>query len=177
MSFLRACVLVFLAVCVLKNSLATIFRPQKAQQLLEYNFKTKQFVLDSRCLVEISKLRGPIIVISAVGDARIGKSTTLNLIRHFWNENSLPAFDETFATGNTTTPVTHGVWASIIPAKTPDESNAILLDVEGLNVADDAVTTHLSMFTALVSSAVHIFTRDMMQNHVLDFFVFYLKAH
>ena len=172
MSFLRACVLVFLAVCVLKNSLATIFRPQKAQQLLEYNFKTKQFVLDSRCLVEISKLRGPIIVISAVGDARIGKSTTLNLIRHFWNENSLPAFDETFATGNTATPVTHGVWASIIPAKTPDESNAILLDVEGLNVADDAVTTHLSMFTALVSSAVHIFTRDMMQNHVLDFLYF-----
>ena len=175
MSFLRACVLVFLAVCVLKNSLATIFRPQKAQQLLEYNFKTKQFVLDSRCLVEISKLRGPIIVVSAVGDARIGKSTTLNLIRHFWNQNSLPAFDETFETGNTTIPVTHGVWASIIPAKTPDESNAILLDVEGLNVADDAVTTHLSMFTALVSSAVHIFTRDMMQNHVLDFLYFILR--
>lgn len=175
MSFLRACVLVFLAVCVLKNSLATIFKPQKAQQLLEYNFKTKQFVLDSRYLVEISKLRGPIIVVSAVGDARIGKSTTLNLIRHFWNQNSLPAFDETFETGNTTIPVTHGVWASIIPAKTPDESNAILLDVEGLNVADDAVTTHLSMFTALVSSAVHIFTRDMMQNHVLDFLYFILR--
>ena len=175
MSFLRACVLVFLAVCVLKSSLATIFKPRKAQQLLEYNFKTEQFVLDSRCLVEISKLRGPIIVVSAVGDARIGKSTTLNLIRHFWNENSLLAFDETFETGNTTTPVTHGVWASIIPAKTPDESNAILLDVEGLNVADDAVTAHLSMFTALVSSAVHIFTRDMMQNHVLEFLYFILR--
>ena len=175
MSFLRACVLVFLAVCVLKSSLATIFKPQKAQQLLKYNFETKQFVLDSRCLVEISKLRGPIIVVSAVGDARIGKSTTLNLIRHFWDDTSLQAFDKTFETGDTQAPVTYGVWASIIPAKTPDESNAILLDVEGLNLADDAVTTHLSMFTALVSSAVHIFTRDMMQNHVLDFLYFILR--
>lgn len=172
MSFLRACILALLAVCVLKSSLATIFKPQKAQQLLEYNFTTKQFVLDSRCLVEISKLRGPIVVVSAVGDARIGKSTTLNLIRHFWNENSLHAFQETFETGDTKVPVTHGVWAVIIPAKTPDESNAILLDVEGLNLGDDAVTTHLSMFTALVSSAVHIFTRDTMQNHVLDFLYF-----
>ena len=126
-------------------------------------------------MVEISKLRGPIIVVSAVGDARIGKSTTLNLIRHFWDDTSLQAFDKTFETGDTQAPVTYGVWASIIPAKTPDESNAILLDVEGLNLADDAVTTHLSMFTALVSSAVHIFTRDMMQNHVLDFLYFILR--
>ena len=172
MSFLRACILAFLALCVLKSSLATIFKPQKAQQLLKYNFDTKQFVLDSRSLVEISKLRGPIIVVSAVGDARIGKSTTLNLIRHFWNENSLQAFHETFETGDTKAPVTHGVWALIIPAKTPDECNTILLDVEGLNLGDDAVTTHLSMFTALVSSAVHIFVRDMVQNHVLDFLYF-----
>ena len=172
MSFLRVCILTFLAVCVLKSSLATIFKPQKAQQLLKYNFDTKQFVLDSLCLVEISKLRGPIIVVSAVGDARIGKSTTLNLIRHFWNENSLQAFHETFETGDTKAPVTHGVWASIIPAKTLDEGNAILLDVEGLNLGDDAVTTHLSMFTALVSSAVHIFARDIVQNHVLDFLYF-----
>lgn len=173
MSFLRTCILAFLGVCVLnKSSLATIFKPQKAQQLLKYNFETKQFVLDSRCLVEISKLRGPVIIVSAVGDARIGKSTTLNLIRHFWNENSLQTFHETFETGDTKAPVTHGVWASIIPAKTPDESNVILLDVEGLNLGDDAVTTHLSMFTALVSSAVHIFARDVVQNHVLDFLYF-----
>ena len=172
MSFLRAYVLAFLVVCVLKSSLATNLKPQKAQQLLEYNIETKQFVLDSRCLVEISRLRGPIIVVSAVGDARIGKSTTLNLIRHFWNENSLEDFHQTFETGDTKVPVTHGVWASIIPAKAPDESNAILLDVEGLDLGDDAVTTHLSMFTTLVSSAVHLFARDTMQNHVLDFLYF-----
>ncbi|KAJ7376386.1 hypothetical protein OS493_034908 [Desmophyllum pertusum] len=173
MSFMRAGILIFLAVCAQhKSSFAAISKPQKAQQLLSYNPATKKFVLDSRCLVEISKLRGQVIVVSAVGDARIGKSTTWNLIRHFWNENSLQTFQETFETGDTTVPVTHGVWASIIPAKTPDECNVILLDVEGLNLGDDAVTTHLSMFTALVSSAVHIFARDLVQNHVLDFLYF-----
>ena len=172
MSFLRACILAFLAVCILKSSLAAIFKPDEARQLLKYNFETKQFELDSFCLVEISKLRGPLIVVSAVGDARIGKSTTLNLVRHFWSENSPQPFEETFKTGDTKVPVTHGVWVSIIPAKTPDESNAILLDVEGLNLGDDAVTNHLSMFTALVSSVVHIFVRDTMQNHVLNFLYF-----
>ena len=172
MTFLRAELFVFLAVCILKGSFADISKPQEAQQLLKYNSKTKQFVLDSRCLVEISKLQGPIVVVSAVGDARIGKSTTWNLIRHFWNKNSLQIFHETFQTGNTVVPVTHGVWASIIPSKSPDDSNVILLDVEGLNVGDDDVTVHLSMFTALVSSAVHIFADDLVKNNVLDFLYF-----
>ncbi|KAL9959328.1 hypothetical protein ACROYT_G032642 [Oculina patagonica] len=172
MSSLRAWILAVLVVCTLKSCLAAISRPQKAQQLLKYNLETKKFVLDFHCLVEISKLYGPIVIVSAVGDARIGKSTTLNLIRYFWDENSLKPFHEAFVTGNTTVPVTHGVWALIIPARTPDESNAILLDVEGLNLGDDAVTTHLSMFTALVSSSVHIFARDVVHNHVLDFLYF-----
>ena len=172
MRFLRAWILAFLVVCTLKICLAAISRPQKAQQLLKFNNETKTFVLDSRCLVEISKLRGPVVVVSAVGDARIGKSTTLNLVHYFWDENIFKPFYETFDTGDTKVPVTHGVWASIIPAKTPDDSNVILLDVEGLNLGDDAVTTHLSMFTALVSSSVHMFARDVVQNHVLDFLYF-----
>lgn len=161
-----------LVVYTLNICLAAISRPQKAQQLLKYNFKTKTFVLDLRCLVEISKLRGPVVVVSAVGDARIGKSTTLNLVHYFWDENDFKLFEETFETGDTKVPVTHGVWAKIIPAKTPDESNVILLDVEGLKLGNDAVTNHLSMFTALVSSSVHIFANDVVQNHVLDFLYF-----
>ena len=172
MTVLRAWILAVLVVCALKSSLAAISRPQKAQQLLKYNFETKKFVLDFRCLVEISKLHGPIVVVSAVGDARIGKSTTLNLIHYFWDENSLKPFHEIFDTGDTKVPVTHGVWALIIPAKTPDDSNVILLDVEGLNLGDDAVTAHLSMFTVLVSSSVHIFTNDVVKNNVLDFLYF-----
>lgn len=149
--------------------MAGIAEPKKAKQLLAYNPDTKKFVLDSSCLVEISKLDAPITVLSAVGNVRIGKSTSLNLIRHFWDENNIEAFDETFETGNTKEAVTHGVWASIIPAKSPDESNTILLDVEGLNLGDDAITTHFSLFTALVSSGVHIFAHDTVQNHVIDF--------
>jgi len=166
---LRARILVLIAVSTLKSSDAGIAKPKKAKPLLAYNQEKKTFVLDSGCLVEISKLDAPILVLSAVGDVRIGKSRTLNLIRYFWDENSFQVFNETFETGNSTAPVTHGVWASIIPAKTPDQSNAILLDVEGLNLGDDAVTTHLSLFTVLVSSGVHIFARDLVENHVIDF--------
>ena len=169
MNILRAVLFVFIAVSTLQSSKAGIAKPRKAKQLLSYNQETKKFVLDSSCLVEISKLDAPILVLSAVGDVRIGKSTTLNLIHHFWEENSFQAFAETFETGNSKVPVTHGVWASIIPAKTPVESNAIMLDVEGLNLGDDAVTTHFSLFTALVSSGVHIFVRDVVENHVIDF--------
>ena len=48
-----------------------------------------------------SRLEGPIRVIAAVGNARVGKSTTLNLISHIWdgkNENS--AVEEIFQTGD-----------------------------------------------------------------------------
>lgn len=176
MNVLLAGVLVFLAVSSLRGSLAGIGKPKKAKQLLSYNHDTKEFVLDTSCLVEISKLDAPIKVLSAVGDVRIGKSTTLNLIHHFWEEDSPQPFDEVFETGGTTNAVTHGVWASILPAKTPDESNAILLDVEGLNLGDDAVTTHFSLFTALVSSGVHVFARDLVQNHVLDF-LYHIARH
>ena len=178
MNVLRAGVLVFLAVSTLKSSFAGIGKPKKAKQLLTYNYDTKEFVLDANSLVEISKLDAPIKVLSAVGDVRIGKSTTLNLIHHFWDEDSPhdQPFDEVFETGSTTNAVTHGVWVSILPGKTPDESNAILLDVEGLNLGDDAVTTHFSLFTALVSSGVHVFARDLVQNHVLDF-LYHIARH
>lgn len=175
MIFVRTKILVFLAVCTLKSSLAGTSKPKKAQQLLTYDNDTKKFVLDSHCLVEISKLDSPISVLSAVGDVRIGKSTTMNLIRHFWEENSFP-LEEVFETGNTHSAVTHGVWVSIIPAKTGDEKNVILLDVEGLNIGDDKVTKHFSVFTALVSSAVNIFANDLVQNDVLDF-LYHIARH
>lgn len=45
----------------------------------------------------------------------------------------------------------------------------MLLDVEGTNLGDDAVTTHLSMFTALVSSGLNVFVREVFQNNNLHF--------
>ena len=46
----------------------------------------------------------------------------------------------------------------------------MLLDVEGTNLGDDAVTTHLSIFTALVSSGLNVFVREVFQNNNLHFF-------
>ena len=45
----------------------------------------------------------------------------------------------------------------------------MLLDVAGTNVGNDALTTHLSMFTALISSGLNVFVRETFQNNNLHF--------
>ena len=42
----------------------------------------------------------------------------------------------------------------------------MLLDVEGTNLGDDALTTHLSIFTALVSSGLKLFVSEMFKNNL-----------
>ena len=68
---LMARILVLIAVSTLKSSDAGIAKPKKAKPLLAYNQEKKTFVLDSGCLVEISKLDAPILVLSAVGDVEL----------------------------------------------------------------------------------------------------------
>ena len=50
------------------------------------------------------------------------------------------------------------------------KSGSILfLDVEGTNLGDDTVTDQLSMFTAMMSSGLIIFARDVVGNSDIDF--------
>ena len=140
-----------------------------AQPLLRFNSETEMFELNKDLLLEIAELQRPIRVIAVVGDARIGKSTTLNLINHIWSGATQNYIEEVFKTGDTVQPVTRDVWAQVIQPRDEQGGNVVLLDVEGTNLGDDALTIHLSMFTALVSSGLNVFVREMVQNSNLHF--------
>ena len=118
-------------------------------------------------LKELSQLQRPIRVIAVVGDARIGKSTTINLISHIWTKVKRNHVQEIFETGDTLESVTHDVWCHIIQDE--QGGNIVLLDVEGTNLGDDALTIKLSMFTALISSGLNVFVREVFQNNNLHF--------
>lgn len=140
-----------------------------AQPLLTFNSETEIFELNKDLLLEIAELQQPIRVIAVIGDARIGKSTTLNLINHIWSGANQTYIEEVFKTGDTLLPVTRDVWAQVIQPRDEQGGNVVLLDVEGTNLGDDALTTHLSMFTALISSGLNLFVREMVHNNNLHF--------
>lgn len=143
---------------------------EKADTFLQYNKTAKTFEINEAVLSKLSRLKLPIKVVSAVGDARIGKSTTLNFVRHIWESsgNSRGAIEEVFETGDTSDTVTHGIWISILESENGSETT-ILLDVEGTNLGNDAVTDHLSVFTVLMSSGISVFCSETVKNHILDF--------
>lgn len=129
------------------------------------------YKLNGDVLKQISKLQGPIQVIAAVGNARVGKSTTLNLISHFWDEirsETGDTVEQIFKTGNSIEAVTRDVWAHIIQPQS-QKGSILLLDVEGTDLGDDSVTDHLSMFTAMMASGLNIFARDIVGNSDIDF--------
>ena len=69
-----------------------------AQPLLTFNSETEIFELNKDLLLEIAELQQPIRVIAVIGDARIGKSTTLNLINHIWSGANQTYIEEVFKT-------------------------------------------------------------------------------
>ena len=138
-----------------------------AKLLLKYNSTRETFELNRDALEELSQLQRPIRVIAVVGDARIGKSTTLNVVSHIWTGMKQDYVEEIFKTGDTLEPVTRDVWCHVIQDK--QAGSVVLLDVEGTNLGDDALTTHLSMFTALVTSGLNVFVREVFQNNNLHF--------
>ena len=139
----------------------------KAVQLLTYNESSKMFGLNPDALHLMRALTQPMQVISAVGDARVGKSTSMNIVRHIWSKACSKDFVEVFQTGGTMEAVTRGVWISGI--RTNGSFDKVLLDVEGTDLGNDAVTDHLSMFTALMSSGMAFFIRDAVKTHAIDF--------
>ena len=111
----------------------------------------------------------PIRVIAAIGNARVGKSTTLNLISHICDQRSKgDQVKEIFETGDSVKPVTRNVWAHMIQPRSKSGST-LFLDVEGTNLGDDTLTDQLSMFTAMMSSGLIIFARDVVGNSDIDF--------
>ena len=109
----------------------------QAKILLESVDNKTVYKLNKDNLEKISQLEGPIRVVAAVGNARVGKSTTLNLISHIWNgKNEYSAVEEIFKTGHSHVAVTRNVWAHMIKLK-DEKGNIVLLDVEGTDLGDD----------------------------------------
>ena len=160
--------------CAVVAFLAALYFPSITQQkpariLIKFDKTEDIFELNKAVLEDLLQLQRPIRVIAVVGDARIGKSTTLNVISHIWSEVNDSHVEEIFKTGDTQEAVTRGVWCHIIHPQDKKGGSVLLLDVEDTNLGDDAVTTHLSMFTALVSSGLNVFVREVFQNNNLHF--------
>ena len=125
------------------------------------------FELNLDVLKEMSQMEPPIRVIAAVGNARVGKSTFLNLVGHILDEKRTSSvIEEVFKTGTLMKAVTRDVWAYVIHQK---EGSMLLLDVEGTDLGDDTVTDRLSMFTAMMSSRLNVFAVDFVGNADTDF--------
>ena len=152
-------------------SFDSIAQGHRAKVLLELGDNNTSYKLNPEVLEEIKKLRAPIQVISAVGKARVGKSTMLNLITHLLDEKDRDLVEETFATGDSVDAVTRDVWVHIIPNPGGDDErgSVLLMDVEGTDLGNDTVTDHFSMFTAMMSSLLNVFARDYLGNDDKNF--------
>ena len=164
MNGLASCFIIAMFVAIYFASNA---QGKKARLLMKFNKTQKTFELKRDVLEELFRLQRPVRVIAVVGDARIGKSTTMNLISHIWTKVNRNNVEEIFETGDTLDPVTRDVWYHVIQDE--QGGNVVLLDVEGTNLGDDALTIQLSMFTALISSGLNMFVREVFQNNNLHF--------
>ena len=140
-----------------------------AQKFLKYNSKSKVYELNDHVLEQMSKMHRPIRVIAVLGDPRIGKSTTLNMVNHIWSGVEQSEVEEIFETGDSNEPVTHDVWAHIIHPRDDMNESVVLLDVAGTKHGDGASTSLLDIFVALISSGLNIFVRETFQNNNLHF--------
>ena len=139
-----------------------------AKPLLMYDYQSEKFVLSDIALSELQAVQGPVKIISAIGDARVGKSTNLNLIRYFLDGSRTGMVQNVFKTSENMEPCTSGVWMSVL-RDASGVGNTILIDTEGTNVGDNEVTDLLSIFTVLMSSGVALFTRERISNHNIQF--------
>ena len=159
-----------LAVFLVVGYFVSVATGDQAKILLESVANKMGFKLNKDILEKISQLEGPIRVIAAVGNPRVGKSTTLNLISHIWDgKNEHSAVEEIFQTGHSHVAVTRNVWAHIIKLK-DEKGNIVLLDVEDTDLGDDRVTDGFSMFTAMMSSALNVFALILWEMATLAFF-------
>ena len=159
-----------LAVILVAGYFVSVARGSEAKILLESVDNDTIYKLNEDILGKISELQGPIRVIAAVGNSRVGKSTTLNLISHIWNgKNETSAVEKIFKTGHSHDAVTCNVWAYIIKPRNEIIGNIVLLDVEGTDLGDDRVTVRLSTFTAMMSSELNVFALNIVGNSDIGF--------
>lgn len=108
-----------------------------------------EYVLSEEGKAFISKIQGPIAVISVAGMYRTGKSYLLN--RMILNRSN------GFGVGPTVNPCTKGLWCwgKTISGKTPDGQsvNVIVIDTEGIGALDEDQTHDTRIFTLAILAA------------------------
>lgn len=127
----------------------------QADQLLSWDDTAKDFRLHPRGLEQLKSLvRGePVNVFAIIGEARQGKSTTLNAVY---------GDGQPFITSNEFEAATHGVLI-----KTMDQQ--VYLDIEGIDLGQEAVVDQLSSAAALLASDLALFVQGRPKNKDLDF--------
>lgn len=150
--------------------LAAAVQGKKAELLLKFNNENETFEFNQEVLNEFLKLPSRIRVIAFLGDANIGRSTTLNTIIHILSGSDQSHIEEIFPTDDTVVPVTRDVQIHIIHPQNEEEDIFILLEVQGVkNVGEDASVYYLSLFAALISSDAIVFVQGMFDNNNLHF--------
>ena len=139
-----------------------------AKPLLRFDEENGKFTVSEDALREIQTLKGPVRIVGAIGDARVGKSTNLNFIRYFLEGQGNQRVEKVFNTSDGMRPCTTGVWMSVSRDSNGDGST-ILLDTEGTNLGDNENTDLLSIFTMMMSSGLAFFAREGVQNHNVQF--------
>jgi len=115
----------------------------EAIPLISYDMKLKKFSLNPDAESFISKLTGPLGVISVAGMYRTGKSYLLN--RMILNSQT------GFNVGPTINPCTKGlwIWPDALSGYSPDGSplNILLIDTEGIGALDEDSNHDTKIFT------------------------------
>ncbi|XP_068700829.1 uncharacterized protein [Montipora foliosa] len=138
--------------------------PSPAKGLFRHDHQTQKFVLQGDALAELEQLKAPVRVIGAIGDSRVGKSTNLNFIRHFLDQNRYEHAEKVFRTSDEMEPCTSGVWISTV-RDSMGTGSTVLVDTEGTNLGNDDDTDLLSIFTVLMSSGLALFVNQGVMNH------------
>ena len=158
----------FVVLPIFLSLLSTACCTSTGKPLLKFDEKNRKFALNDDALREIQTLNGPVKIVGAIGDARVGKSTNLNFIRYFLEGNRNQRVEKVFKTSDGMEPCTTGVWMSVLRDST-GEGSTILLDTEGTNLGSNENTDLLSTFTVLMSSGLALFAREGVQNHNVQF--------
>ena len=151
---------------VLTVALINSCSAEAAMQIVSYE-EPGRYQLHESALSVIERLPPPVRVLAAVGDARIGKSTFLNMVYLHWDQSFSHSGAMPFEVGSTTEACTRGVW--VHASRLPEGGSLVLVDVEGDNLGNDAVTEQLSALTVVMSSYILLFVRDVVNNAALEF--------
>ena len=135
---------------------------------MKYDDETKKFILGDDALRDVEALTGPVKIVGAIGDARVGKSTNLNFIRYFLDGNKNQGVQKVFNTSDSVEPCSTGVWISVV-RDASGAGSTILIDTKGTNLGNNENTDLLSIFTVLLSSGLALFARESVQNHNAQF--------